>query len=134
MKAKRWRLLGMMGLALGIACSPTPRLEEALVGRWEVWCPTDSRTTTTCAERRDRGFYKQFEPGGRLRTGSTHTHTTIDGSWSLEGSMLELRGKGGGLEIVDRYEARIIDGRLVLWDASSEHGLVLGRAPAAQST
>lgn len=126
-------VLVVVAILLG-ACKrhePAKPLPEAILGEWDVWCRTDKEATSTCLGKEDFGLYKVFEPGGGFESGSHQNGAHDRGSWSLDGDELVLTIEGGGLQETERYRARIVGDRLVLWDAAEGFGSVLGRAGVA---
>ena len=121
------RTLLLSFVALASCGSPKP-LDEAILGRWDVWCRTDDPKTSTCLGKEDTGLYKIFEQGGALTTGATNG-ISQQGRWSLSGERLTLTLSGGGMELVENHHARIEGDRLVLWNERG-FGAVYGRAGA----
>lgn len=133
------RTLGAFILLVVVACqgSSRPR-EEDLLGEWETLCFTDKESTSTCPGKDDHGLYMSFRPGGKLVRGAGQ-NTPWDGKWTLTGDTLEIVFEGGGIRIKETYRARLVDGRLVLWNAERGKGKVHGRVgapfePAATKT
>src|SRR5688572_25985777 len=121
-----------IALVLLVACSkPSKPLPEAILGEWVTWCYTDKHTAS-CLSKEREGLHKKFLPGGKAEVTRADGGATSDThTWALEGSTLTLTMSGGGTQLVDTWQARIEDDRLVLWNPSRGIGQVLGRAGAS---
>lgn len=128
MHSSPWALAPLLLLLACTAAPPRPLIEE-LVGEWEVWCRTDVESTATCLGKEDHGLYKNFRPGGEVISGARRG-TEMRGTWTLTGDELAVTFQGGGIQLTERYRARIEDGRLVLWYPSGGFGAVHGRVGA----
>jgi hypothetical protein len=117
--------------AVGCKSGKQPPLREAIAGTWEVWCYTPKDTAECLGKQRD-GLRKTFHADGRLevRRPDDDAPSSDEATWILDGDQLAITISGGGITLREQWRARIAGDRLVLWDAASDRGQVLGRVGA----
>lgn len=115
-----------------LACSKPPKpLPEAILGEWVTWCYTDKDTASCLSKERD-GLHHTFAPGGKAEVRRADGGSTSDvHTWALAGTELTLTMSGGGMQLVDVWQARLDEDHLVLWNPRKRIGQVLGRAGAS---
>lgn len=114
---------------VGGARAPTP---ETIAGVWIEQCQTRDKQTTTCSARTDTPFRFEFRPGGGFAKTLNGFDACSSSSWALQGVSLETLCEGGGMSLRERWRARLVGARLVLW-SDDVGGRVLVREGAGLS-
>src|SRR6185437_11551060 len=107
-----------------------------ILGTWNIICSTHDEQTSRCPGDDGRTTFYTFDAGGVFELGGGATSAPLDrGTWTLDGSRLDVRidGGNGGVEL-DLYRARIDDDQLILWDTGRGFGTILARKGAAVDT
>lgn len=120
---------------------PARPLFEAIVGKWDALCRSESASKTRCEGKEPYGLYKIFRPDGTLETGSRKNSVRNRGTWKLDGDALTLVIGTGRFRLTERWRARIVENQLILWSAergfgsiSARHGKPFVPATTEQST
>ena len=122
------RLLAALALVAS-GCTAKP-LKTAILGEWKLQCRTEKESTSKCLGEEPQVFFKTFKADGTMTNRHMDGHP-MEGTWSVEGKILELAFSGGQMQISEQYRARIEDDRLILWAFDHDFGSIHVRLGAA---
>ncbi|MEZ4429237.1 MAG: hypothetical protein R3A51_16310 [Nannocystaceae bacterium] len=116
---------------LCVGCTDAAK-PETIVGVWIEQCRTAKPDEDACAGQGDSPFRHEFGADGSYAKTLNGFNACSTASWTQQGTSLELVCEGGGLSLRERWGARFVNGRLVLWD-DELGGRVLVREGTAAS-